>query len=104
MLVIYFPDIKETCCQLIGAKRVEGKDVIVIGPEHVDQRMEAYISFAKDNGKAVSNSVHAGTLNAAIPAESKIDSVKKELDLKEKEPALPEPFREVEPGLYCCQF
>lgn len=97
MLVIYFPDIKETCCQLIGAKRVEGKDVIVIGPEHVDQRMEAYISFAKDNGKAVSNSVHPGTLNAAIPAEPKIDIVKRELDLKEKEPALPEPLREVEP-------
>jgi hypothetical protein len=63
MLVIYFPDIKETCCQLIGAKRVEGKDVIVIGLEHINERMEAYISFAKDNGKAVSNSVHAGSLN-----------------------------------------
>jgi hypothetical protein len=65
MLVIYFPDIKETCCQLIGAKRVEGKDVIVISQEHINQRMEAYISFAKDNGKAVSNSVHAGSLNAS---------------------------------------
>ena len=63
MLVIYFPDIKETCCQLVGAKRVEGKDVIVIGPEHINERMEAYISFGKDNGKAVSNSVHAGSLN-----------------------------------------
>jgi len=63
MLVIYFPDIKETCCQLIGAKRVEGKDVIVIGPEHVNERMEAYITFIKDNGKEVSNSVHAGSLN-----------------------------------------
>ena len=64
MLVIYFPDLKETCCQLIGAKRIEGKDVIVIGPEHINERMEAYISFAKDNGKAVSNSVHVGSLNA----------------------------------------
>jgi len=64
MLVIYFPDLKETCCQLIGAKRVEGKDVIVISGEHITERMEAYISFAKDNGKAVSNSVHAGSLNA----------------------------------------
>ncbi|NQX41582.1 Acetyltransferase (GNAT) domain-containing protein [Pedobacter steynii] len=63
MLVIYFPDIKETCCQLVGAKRVEGKDLIVISQEHVNQRMEAYISFAKDNGKAVSNSIHAGSLN-----------------------------------------
>jgi hypothetical protein len=67
MLVIYFPDLKETCCQLIGAKRVDGKDVIVIGPEHINDRMEAYISFAKDNGKAVSNSVYAGSLNMVSP-------------------------------------
>lgn len=72
MLVIYFPDIKETCCQLVGAKRVEGKDVIVIGPEHVNERMEAYISFAKDNGKAVSSSVHAGSLNTNRPVKQKI--------------------------------
>ena len=65
MLVLYFPDIKETCCELVGAKRVEGKDVIVIGPGHINQRMEAYISFAKDNGRAVSNSVHVGSLNTS---------------------------------------
>ena len=69
MLVIYFPDIKETCCQLVGAKRIEGKDVIVIGPEHVNERMEAYISFAKDNGKAISNSIHVGSLNLDRKAE-----------------------------------
>ncbi|SHE66675.1 GNAT family N-acetyltransferase [Pedobacter caeni] len=63
MLVIYFPDLKVSFCQLIGAKRVEGKDVIVISSEHINERMEAYISFAKDDGKAVSNSVHAGSLN-----------------------------------------
>ncbi|SHH03537.1 DUF6266 family protein [Pedobacter caeni] len=65
MLVIYFPDIKETCYQLIGAKRIEGKDEILISHEHINERMEAYISFAKDNGKAVSNSVYAGSLNAS---------------------------------------
>jgi len=74
MLVIYFPDIKETCCQLVGAKRVEGKDVIVIGLEHVNERMEAYISFAKDNGKAVSNSIHAGSLNLDRKTEIADDS------------------------------
>jgi hypothetical protein len=74
MLVIYFPDIKETCCQLVGAKRVEGNDVIVIGPEHVNQRMEAYISFSKDNGKAVSNSIHAGSLNLDRKAKITDDS------------------------------
>ena len=74
MLVIYFPDIKETCCQLVGAKRVEGQDVIVIGLEHVNERMEAYISFAKDNGKAVSNSIHAGSLNLDRKTEIADDS------------------------------
>ena len=72
MLVIYFPDIKETCCQLVGAKRIEGKDVIVIGPEHVDQRMEAYITFIKDNGKQISDSAHAGSLNTAPPVSTEI--------------------------------
>lgn len=48
---------------LIGAKRVEGKDVITIGLSHVKERMEAYISFVKDDGRRISNSVHAGSLN-----------------------------------------
>lgn len=72
MLVVYFPDIKETCCQLIGAKRIEGEDVIVISKEHINQRMEAYITFIKDNGKAVSNSVHAGSLNTNPPIAAQI--------------------------------
>ncbi|NQX37458.1 hypothetical protein SAMN05421820_103558 [Pedobacter steynii] len=80
MLVIYFPDIKETCCQLIGAKRVDGKDVIVIGPEHVNQRMEAYITFIKDNGKQISDSVHAGSLNTNPPAPARIKKGEKTID------------------------
>ena len=63
MLVIYFPDLKETCCQLIGAKRMEGKDVLAISPAHINERMEAYISFAKEDGREISNSVHVGSLN-----------------------------------------
>jgi hypothetical protein len=63
MLVVYFPDIKETCCQLIGAKRIEGKDVVTISSEHINERMEAYISFVKDDGRRISNSVYAGSLN-----------------------------------------
>jgi len=83
MLIIYFPDIKETCCQLIGAKRVEGKDVIVISQEHINQRIEAYISFAKDNGKAVSNSVHAGSLNTDPPVKPKLKA-EEQIQQKEK--------------------
>ena len=83
MLVIYFPEIKETCCQLIGAKRVEGKDLIVIGPEHVNERMEAYITFVKDNGKQISDSVHAGSLNTNPPVSIKIKN-KKEHEVQNK--------------------
>ena len=71
MLVIYFPDIKETCCSLIGSKRVEGKDILVISHEHVNERMEAYISFMKDDGKKISNSAYAGALNKTLPISSK---------------------------------
>jgi hypothetical protein len=63
MLVIYFPDLQESCCQLIGAKRVEGQDVITISSQHINKRMEAYISFAKQDGREISNSVHVGSLN-----------------------------------------
>ncbi|SHG12428.1 GNAT family N-acetyltransferase [Pedobacter caeni] len=63
MLVIYFPDLKDTCYQLIGAKRGEGTDVLSIDPAHLNKRMEAYISFARQDGREVSNSVHAGSLN-----------------------------------------
>jgi hypothetical protein len=64
MLVVYFPDLKESCCDLIGSKRIEGASTLKIDPGHVNERMEAYISFVKDNGKEVSNSVYAGALNA----------------------------------------
>ncbi|MNV44943.1 hypothetical protein D3C71_1367230 [compost metagenome] len=64
MLMIYFPALKVSCYHLIGSKRTEGKDTIRIDAAHIGERMEAYISFVKDNGKQVSNSVYAGSLNA----------------------------------------
>jgi hypothetical protein len=42
---------------------VEGKDVITISSQHINKRMEAYISFAKQDGREISNSVHVGSLN-----------------------------------------
>ena len=64
MLVVYFPDLKICRCDLIGSRRIEGTHTLSIEPDHVNERMEAYISFVKDNGRAVSDSVHAGALNA----------------------------------------
>jgi len=63
MLVVYFPDLKESRCDLIGARRIEGTHTLNINQEHVNERMEAYISFVKDNGREVSDSVYAGALN-----------------------------------------
>jgi hypothetical protein len=74
MLVIYFPDLGVTFCQLVGAKRVEGKEVVVISSEHINERMEAYISFVKDDGTRISNSVHAGSLNAVSPVATEAES------------------------------
>ena len=74
MLMIYFPALKVSCYHLIGSKRAEGKDSIRIDAAHAGERMEAYISFVKDDGKQVSNSVYAGSLNtgkeAIIPKET----------------------------------
>jgi predicted acetyltransferase len=64
MLVVYFPDLKVSRCDLIGSKRIEGTHTLNIDPEHINERMEAYISFVKDNGREVSNSTYAGALNA----------------------------------------
>ena len=83
MLVIYFPDLKETCCQLIGAKRVEGKDVIAISPQHISKRMEAYISFAKEDGREISNSVHVGSLNLESKATIAADNTSEIKDIPE---------------------
>lgn len=65
MLVVYFPDLKITCADLSGSKRIEGTHTLKIPNEYINERMEAYISFVKDNGREVSNSVHAGALNAS---------------------------------------
>ncbi len=64
MLVVYFPDLKVSRCDLIGSRRIEGAHTLNIDPGHVNERMEAYISFVKDNGREVSDSAYAGALNA----------------------------------------
>jgi len=63
MLMVYFPELKLTFYHLSGSKRVEGKDILRIDSEYAGERMEAYISFIKDDGLRVSNSVYAGALN-----------------------------------------
>ena len=63
MLVVYFPDLKITCADLSGSKRLEGTHTLQISEEHINERMETYISFVKNNGREVSNSVYAGALN-----------------------------------------
>ena len=83
MLVIYFPDLQETCCQLIGAKRVEGKDVIVISSQHINKRMEAYISFARQDGREISNSVHVGSLNLDLKSTIAAESTSEVKDIPE---------------------
>jgi hypothetical protein len=88
MLVVYFPDTKETCCQLIGAKRVEGKDVIVIGPDHINEHMEAYISFMRDDGREVSNSSYAGSLNKVLPVSTGVKPEKEAGILSAEEPKI----------------
>ncbi|RQO70522.1 hypothetical protein DBR43_21150 [Pedobacter sp. KBW06] len=87
MLVIYFPDLKKTSCQLIGAQRVEGKDVITISSEHINERMEAYISFAKQDGREISNSVHVGSLNTTplVSTEVKPEEAVKTAEVQKKD-------------------
>ncbi|AOM78484.1 GNAT family N-acetyltransferase [Pedobacter steynii] len=77
MLMIYFPALKVSCYHLIGSKRAEGKDTIRIDGAHAGERMEAYISFIKDDGKQVSNSVYAGSLNAGKATESTVETAPK---------------------------
>ena len=83
MLVIYFPDLQETCCQLIGAKRVEGKDVVTISSQHINKRMEAYISFARQDGREISNSVHVGSLNLDVKSTIAADNTAEIKDIPE---------------------
>ncbi|RQO69655.1 hypothetical protein DBR43_16420 [Pedobacter sp. KBW06] len=64
MLVLYFPHSKESFYELISSKRTEGTYTLEISEKHANEYMEAYISFVKDDGRAVSDSSYAGALNA----------------------------------------
>ena len=62
MLLVYFPDGNAERHVLSGARRSEGKDRLYIGPRFANQRMEAYISFIKDDGSEISDSVYVGSI------------------------------------------
>lgn len=62
MLLVYFPDSDQAKYILSAARRSEGKDTLYIGSRFADQRMEAYISFIKDDGSEISDSVYVGSI------------------------------------------
>lgn len=67
MVMVFFSKSKITHYHLSGAKRVEGKDLLRIDSSLVDEQMEAYISFIKDDTTAISDSVYAGSIPAVMP-------------------------------------
>ncbi|WP_316838569.1 DUF6266 family protein [Pedobacter gandavensis] len=62
MLQICFPgNTQQTHC-LSASHREDGKHTLQIDPSLVNARIEAYISFIKADGSAISDSVHAGSI------------------------------------------
>lgn len=78
MLLIYFPDSEEEKHILSGARRSEGKDRLYIGSRLANQRMEAYISFIKDDGSEISDSVYVGIIEKAALKGEEIKHIKKQ--------------------------
>ncbi|WP_316820821.1 DUF6266 family protein [Pedobacter gandavensis] len=63
MLVIHFPDADISTTVMSGSRRHEGRELVLIDPNLVESRMEAYISFINEDATEISESVHAGSLN-----------------------------------------
>lgn len=59
MLLVFFPQKNEAIYILSGARRADGRDVIPLNPDQLNQSMACYISFMADDRKSVSNSVWA---------------------------------------------
>lgn len=78
MLLIYFPDSEEEKHILSGARRSEGKDRLYVGSRLADQRMEAYISFIKDDGSEISDSVYVGSIGKTDLKSKEIKRIKKQ--------------------------
>ncbi|WP_316839090.1 DUF6266 family protein [Pedobacter gandavensis] len=82
MLQICFPgNTQQTHC-LSASHREDGKHTLQIDPSLVNARIEAYISFIKADGSAISDSVHAGSIakkeKVAEPEIEKQDLIEKE--------------------------
>jgi hypothetical protein len=64
MLLVSFPELGVLSYHPSGSKRIEGKDLLYFDQDYKDEHMEVYISFVNAEGTQVSDSVHAGTIEA----------------------------------------
>ena len=60
MLLLYFPTKGEMIYVLTGAQRRDERDFIALTPAYLSTPMQAYIAFASEDRKKISNSVWVG--------------------------------------------
>lgn len=63
MILLYFPETNSCLYTFHAAKRADGSCFFELPEIYLNARVEAYISFKQNDGKAVSDSVYAGNPN-----------------------------------------
>ncbi|WP_316815491.1 DUF6266 family protein [Pedobacter nyackensis] len=67
MLLAYFPVQRKVFYTLFGNTRFSGADSLEIPPSLIGKPMETYMSFISADRKQLSNSIHTGSFNSAVP-------------------------------------
>jgi hypothetical protein len=63
MVLLHFPDLKESMYIIYGVERNLKKQLILLPEEFHTSRLEAYLSFTSDDRKKVATSIYLGRLN-----------------------------------------
>ena len=76
MVLLYFPETNYSLMTFHAGKRKDGSCLYELPKSYQHKPVEVYISFKQADGKAVSDSIHAGTLNGKYATIDNIENNK----------------------------
>ncbi|EDM36640.1 hypothetical protein PBAL39_25270 [Pedobacter sp. BAL39] len=84
MVLVYFPEQNFSLATFHAGKRKDGSCCFEVPKSYLHKHMEVYISFRQSDGKAVSDSVYAGNLNAEHETVKDIENNKRYTETKQR--------------------
>ncbi|EDM38027.1 hypothetical protein PBAL39_16419 [Pedobacter sp. BAL39] len=82
MVLLHFPEANHSMMTFHAGKRKDGSCFYELPKSYQNRHIEAYISFRQSDGKAVSDSVYAGSLNADYETDKDIENNKRYMETK----------------------